>query len=73
MLHAYLIQGLGCTVRPLLFDFEALNMRQIKSLMSVKKDDTQLYMGVILSILKKYQIADKMVRFEKLVKEIEEV
>jgi hypothetical protein len=58
-------------VRPLLFDFKQLNVQQVKQLMSVKAGDTQLYMSVLVSILKKYQMRAQRPSFDDLKRELD--
>ena len=65
------LQGLSCTVRPLLFDFQQLNVQQVRQLMSVKAGDTQLYMSVLVSILKKYQMRAQRPSFDDLKRELD--
>jgi len=44
-----------CTVKPLLFSWQSLTAKQIKSLMRINPEDNQLYVSVMLDLLRRYQ------------------
>ena len=57
-------------VRPLLFKWSSLGAQQLKKLMRLSEKDTQLYVSVMLDLLRKYQRDGRIPVFEDFVTEV---
>lgn len=62
--------GASVTVLPLLFTWKTLNAQQLRKIMRLNQDDAQLYVSVMLDLLRNYQREDKIPVFDDFVAEI---
>eukprot|EP01035_Chromulina_nebulosa_P029882 gene29882-39661_t len=60
-----------CQVRPLLFPWESLTAKQIKTLMRIDESGTQLYVAVMLDLLRRYQRDNLIPNFADFIRKIE--
>ena len=60
-----------CEVRPLLFPWESLTAKQIKTLMRIDESGTQLYVAVMLDLLRRYQRENLIPNFADFIRKIE--
>jgi hypothetical protein len=65
-------RGLGCEVVPLLFSWHSLTAKQIKALMRIDENESQLYIALLLDKLRRYQRDGYLPHFADFLKEIEE-
>ena len=56
----------SCTVVPLLFDFKHLGAQELKQIMGVSADQSQLYMSVVLNVLRKWEKRPKTANIPQL-------
>ena len=63
-------KGLDCTVKPLLLRWADLTANHIKSIMGIKDTDSQLYVSVMLNLLKQYQRDDSIPSFDVFFKKV---
>ncbi|KAJ3267808.1 hypothetical protein HDV01_003959 [Terramyces sp. JEL0728] len=57
-------------VKPLLFKWSSLSANHIKKLMRVNDDDNQLYMGILLDLLRSYQRINKIPSFPDFINQV---
>jgi len=62
-----------CEVRPLLFKWSRLKAQQLKVLMRLDESSTQLYVAVMLDMLRGFQRKEKVPAFEDFIREFEKV
>lgn len=60
-------------IRPLLFKWSSLGAQQLKKLMRLSEKDTQLYVSVMLDLLRSYQRDQCIPVFEDFVKEVKKL
>lgn len=59
-----------CIVKPLLFQWKILTADHLKRLMGIASSDSQLYVAVLLDILRKYQRLGRLPEFSAFVEEV---
>lgn len=62
-----------CEVRPLLFKWSRLKAQQLKVLMRLDESSTQLYVAVMLDMLRGFQRKEKVPAFEDFIREFEKL
>eukprot|EP01031_Cornospumella_fuschlensis_P032323 gene32323-39092_t len=62
----------GFDVRPLLFSWQELTADHIKRLMAIQDKDSQLYMAVLLDMLRQYQSSQRLPTFDTFLKNIKD-
>jgi hypothetical protein len=62
-----------CEVRPLLFRWSRLKAQQLKMLMKLDESSSQLYVALMLDMLRGYQRQEKVPSYEDFIRQLEEV
>ena len=62
-----------CVVKPLLFKWKSLTADHIRLLMRLSDDDNQLYVSVLLDLLRKYQRANSVPPFTTFRNEVDKL
>ena len=62
-----------CEVRPLLFKWKSLKAQQLKKLMKLDESSTQLYVGLMLDMLRDFQRQEKVPAYEDFIRMVEDL
>ena len=62
-----------CEVRPLLFKWKSLKAQQLKKLMKLDESSTQLYIGLMLDMLRDFQRQEKVPAYEDFIQMVEDL
>ena len=62
-----------CEVRPLLFRWKSLKAQQLKKLMKLDESSTQLYVALMLDMLRDFQRREKVPAYQDFIRQIEEL
>ena len=60
-----------CEVRPLLFKWKSLKAQQLKKLMKLDESSTQLYVALMLDMLRDFQRQEKVPAYEEFIRQFE--
>jgi hypothetical protein len=62
-----------CEVRPLLFKWKSLKAQQLKKLMKLDESSTQLYVALMLDMLRDFQRQEKVPAYEDFIQQVQDL